>query len=95
MALDQETVRRIATLARIKIPEKKISPLADELNNIFVWIEQLSEVHTDGIEPMTSVVKTIRPQHDSAIPDCGASEQILQNAPETETRFFCVPKVIE
>ena len=95
MALDQETVRRIAALARIKVPEENLAPLAGELNNILGWIEQLSEVDTDGVEPMTSVVETLAPQRDDLVTDGGVPEKVLQNAPHSEGAFFTVPKVVE
>lgn len=95
MALDQETVRRIAALARIKVPEENLAPLAGELNNIIGWIEQLSEVDTDGVEPMTSVVETVAPQREDVVTDGGTPEKVLLNAPQAEASFYTVPKVVE
>ena len=95
MALDQETVRRIATLARIKVPEENLEPLAGELNNILGWIEQLSEVDTDDVQPMTSVVETVAPQRPDVVTDGGASDKVLRNAPQAEGAFYTVPKVVE
>lgn len=95
MALDQETVRRIAALARIKVPEGNLSALAGELNNIIGWIEQLSEVDTDGIEPMTSVVETVAPQREDVVTEGGKPEKVLQNAPQADASFYTVPKVVE
>ena len=95
MALDQETVRRIATLARIKVPEENLEPLAGELNNILGWIEQLSEVDTDDVQPMTSVVETVSPQRPDVVTDGGAPDKVLRNAPQAEDAFYTVPKVVE
>jgi len=95
MALDQETVRRIAALARIKVPQENLAPLAGELNNIIGWIEQLSEVDTDGVDPMTSVVETVAPLRDDIVTDADQVEQVLQNAPQAEEAFYTVPKVVE
>tara|TARA_E500000331_G_scaffold222968_1_gene213543 strand:- start:24 stop:311 length:288 start_codon:yes stop_codon:yes gene_type:complete len=95
MALDQETVRRIAALARIKVPEGNLSALAGELNNIIGWIEQLSEVDTDGIEPMTSVVETVAPQREDVVTEGATPEKVLQNAPQADASFYTVPKVVE
>tara|TARA_E500000331_G_scaffold265872_1_gene257125 strand:+ start:243 stop:530 length:288 start_codon:yes stop_codon:yes gene_type:complete len=95
MALDQETVRRIATLARIKVPQENLAPLAGELNNIIGWIEQLSEVDTDGIEPMTSVIEIVAPQREDVVTEGGTPEKVLQNAPRAEASFYTVPKVVE
>jgi len=95
MALDQETVRRIATLARINVPEENLEPLAGELNNILGWIEQLSEVDTDNAQPMTSVVETVAPQRADVVTDGGTPDKVLQNAPQAEGAFYTVPKVVE
>ena len=95
MALDQETVRRIATLARIKVPEENLEPLAGELNNILGWIEQLSEVDTDDVQPMTSVVETAAPQRPDVVTDGGAPDKVLRNAPQAEGAVYTVPKVVE
>ena len=69
MSLDTDTVRRIANLARIKIEDEKLAPLADELNQIIGWIEQLSEVDTYGVAPMTSVTKMDMPSREDVISD--------------------------
>ena len=95
MALDQKTVRRIAALARIKVPEENLQPLAGELNNILGWIEQLSEVDTDGVEPMTSVVKTVSPQREDRDTEGGTPDRVLRNAPQAKGTFYTVPKVVE
>ena len=95
MALDQKTVRRIAALARIKVPEENLQPLAGELNNILGWIEQLSEVDTDGVEPMTSVVETVAPQREDRVTEGGTPDRVLRNAPQAEGTLYTVPKVVE
>ena len=95
MALDTDTVRRIARLARIHIPEEDLAPLAGELSNIIGWVEQLAEVDTAGVEPMTSVVETTLKQRDDVVTDGGYSEQVLANAPDVADGFFTVPKVVE
>lgn len=95
MSLDKDTVRRIATLARIKVEEDQLDPLAGELNNILGWVEQLSEVDTDGVPPMTSVVAAEIYQRPDVVSDGGRVEEVLANAPEEAEHFFVVPKVIE
>ena len=95
MALDQETVRRIATLARIKVPEENLEPLAGELNNILGWIEQLSEVDTDNVQPMTSVVETVAPQRPDVVTDGNCRDKVMANNPAGDPVFFVVPKVVE
>lgn len=95
MSVDKETVAKIANLARINVPEEKRESLAKELNNILVWVDQLSEVNTDGVEPMTSVVSQPLIRREDKVTDGGYRDQILANAPTSEHGFFAVPKVLE
>ncbi len=95
MALDTDTVRRIAHLARIHIPEEDLAALAGELSNIIGWVEQLAEVDTAGVEPMTSVVETTLKQRGDVVTDGGYPDRVLANAPDAADGFFTVPKVIE
>lgn len=95
MALDQSTVRRIATLARVRVPDDDLDRLAGELSNIMGWIEQLGEVDTDGVEPMTSVVAALLPMRADVVDDGAYADKVLANAPQREGDFFAVPKVVE
>ena len=95
MSLDKATVRNIATLARIDIRDEDLDHLAGELSNIMTFVEQLSEVNTDGIEPMTSVAAMTLPMRADVITDGAQPEAVLANAPEAEDGFFTVPKVVE
>ena len=95
MSLDKDTVRNIAYLARIKVPDEALEPLAGELNNIMGWIEQLGEVNTDGVAPMTSVVEMNMPSRPDQVTDGDCREKVLANAPDRVEGFFTVPKVIE
>jgi len=95
MAVDRVTVAKIAKLARIRVPEENLDGLAGELNNILGWIEQLSELDTNGVEPMTSVVAMIPPQREDTVTDGGRPEDVVRNAPESVGGYFVVPKVIE
>ena len=95
MSVDKDTVAKIAHLARIKVPEEKLEPLVGELNNILDWVEMLSEVDTDGVEPLTSVADVTLPLREDKITDGGYRDDVLANAPEAQHGFFAVPKVIE
>ena len=95
MSLDKATVAKVANLARIRVEEKDLEPLANELNAILGWVEQLSEVDTDGVAPMTSVAQMQLRWRDDEITDGGYQPQIVANAPADEDGFFAVPKVIE
>lgn len=95
MALDKATVARIATLARIKVPEGEQAHLAGELTHILGWIEQLNEIDTSGVEPMSGVVAMSLPMREDKVTDGGRRDEILANAPASAHGFFTVPKVVE
>ena len=95
MAIDAATVRKVARLARIAEPEEKLETLAKELTGIMTWIEQLGEVDTDGVEPMTSAVAVSLPMREDVVTDGGDPARVLSNAPRTVDGFFVVPKVVE
>ena len=95
MAIDAATVRKVAKLARIAVPEDRLEPLAAELSGIMDWIEQLGEVNVDGVEPMTSVVAAKLPMREDVVSDGGSSARVLSNAPRAADGFFIVPKVVE
>lgn len=95
MAIDEKTVRKVAHLARLSLPEPRVAPLAGELNAILAWIEQLNEVNVDGVEAMASAVDVKLPMRDDVVTDGGDPARVLANAPKTEDGFFIVPKVVE
>lgn len=93
--IDKATVAKIARLARIKIEDDKLEPLAGELNNILDWVEQLGEVNTDNIQPMASPVNAKLRWRDDVVSDGDKQESVLKNATDAQYGFFAVPKVIE
>ncbi len=95
MSLDKATVAHIAKLARIRVDEVDLEPLASELSGILKWIEQLDEVDTAGVEPMTSAVETTLRWRADAVTDGDCRDKVLANAPQTAEGYFAVPKVIE
>ncbi len=95
MAIDVATVAKVARLSRIAEPKEALPALAEKLNGIMQWIEQLAEVDTDGVEPMTSVVAQGLPLRDDVVTDGGDAAKILANAPKADAGFFVVPKVVE
>ena len=95
MAIDRKTVKNIAFLARIEVPEADMDKLAGELSGIVGWIEQLSEVNVEGVEPMYSVSQMTLPQRKDEITDGGYQEKVLRNAPDADEGYFLVPKVVE
>jgi len=95
MSLDPATVRRIASLARIRVEEAEIATLQTELNAILGWIEQLNEVDVEGVEPLTGAAQMALKMRDDAVTDGGYPDRVLANAPERAGDFFAVPKVVE
>ncbi|CAA7624856.1 Aspartyl/glutamyl-tRNA(Asn/Gln) amidotransferase subunit C [Candidatus Terasakiella magnetica] len=95
MSLDKDAVRAIANLARIEVRDEELDHLAGELSNILHFVEQLSEVNTDGVLPMSSVAAMTLPMRKDAVTDGGIPDLVLANAPEAEDGFFTVPKVVE
>lgn len=105
MSLDKDTVARIARLARLKVPDEELAPLAGELSGILAWIEQLNEVDTRNVEPLSSVSDVVLPQRADKVTDGGIAAQVLANAPggavyvdrtdKGAGGFFTVPKVVE
>jgi aspartyl-tRNA(Asn)/glutamyl-tRNA(Gln) amidotransferase subunit C len=95
MSVDAATVKRIGRLARIRIEEEEVASYQQEINSILGFVEQLSEVDVEGVEPMTSVTPMTLRRRDDVVSDGGYPEQIVKNAPLTEDNFFMVPKVVE
>jgi aspartyl-tRNA(Asn)/glutamyl-tRNA(Gln) amidotransferase subunit C len=99
MSLDKATVARVATLARIKLPDADLEKMAGELQTIMAWIEQLGEVDTADVAPMSSVVAHVLSQRVDAVTDGGYADAVTRNAADRiqlgDGAFFVVPKVIE
>jgi aspartyl-tRNA(Asn)/glutamyl-tRNA(Gln) amidotransferase subunit C len=95
MSVDAATVRRIAHLARIAVRDDEIQHLEGELNAMLDFVEQLSEVNVEGVEPMTSVTPMAMKKRADVVNDGNIADDIVKNAPATEGHFFLVPKVIE
>lgn len=93
--IDKETARRAANLARIAVPEEELETLAQELTGILGFMEQLSEVDVEGVEPMTSVTPMDLPKRADVVTDGNMQDKILANAPDAREGFFAVPKVVE
>ena len=95
MSVDAATVRRIAHLARIAVADDEVAHLQGELNAILAFIEQLSEVNCEGVEPMTSVTPMEMKKREDKVTDGGIADDILRNAPARDGNYFLVPKVVE
>jgi aspartyl-tRNA(Asn)/glutamyl-tRNA(Gln) amidotransferase subunit C len=95
MSLDPATVRRIAKLARIRVDEAQVESLRADLNSILGWIEQLNEVNTDGVQPLTGGTQMALRLRDDVVTDGNIAEAVLANAPDRNGEYFAVPKVVE
>ena len=95
MAIDIDTARKVAKLARIRVPESDLPKLAEQLSGILTFMEQLNEVDVDGVEPMTSVTPMRLKRRPDVVNDGEMAARILANAPDAREGFFAVPKVVE
>ena len=95
MSIDKDTVKHISKLARISLDEKKINNLSRDLSSIMMFIEKLSELNTDKVTPLTSIINASLKSREDEVKDGKIRDQILKNSPEKNEEFFVVPKVID
>ncbi len=95
MAIDKDTVIKISKLSRIHVEEEEIKSLSKDLSHIINWIKQLDELDTNNVEPLSGVNIDTLPLREDEVTEDKNTENILQNAPEANSSFFVVPKVVE
>ena len=95
MKIDKDTINKIARLSRIKLEDKESEDYIKDLNSILDWVEQLNEINTDKVEPLSNISSSVLPKRDDISNDTNSSEEILKNAPDKLEGFFAVPKVVE
>ncbi|MDC3022397.1 Asp-tRNA(Asn)/Glu-tRNA(Gln) amidotransferase subunit GatC [Pelagibacteraceae bacterium] len=95
MKIDKNTINKIARLSRIKLDDKESEDYIKDLNSILDWVEQLNEVNTENVEPLSNISSSILPKREDISKDTNTSEEILENAPDKLEGFFAVPKVVE
>lgn len=95
MKVDQETLQKIAHLARLDVQPEEEADLLNSLNGVLTWMEQLNEVDTTGIEPLTHISAEMNVLRDDVVGNHLPREQALANAPQHNGQFFEVPKVLE
>ena len=95
MSVNADQVRHVAKLARIAHGDAEVEAMVPEFNNILGWVEQLGEVDTDGVEPLTAVIDNRLRLRDDVVNDGNIRDAVLKNAPDAQHGFFAVPKVIE
>tara|TARA_B100000686_G_scaffold140712_1_gene148300 strand:+ start:188 stop:475 length:288 start_codon:yes stop_codon:yes gene_type:complete len=95
MTIDLKTVKHISKLSRISLDEEKAKKLESDLNSIFEWIEQLNELNTQNVEPLSSIAETKLRLRKDEIKSKNIRDEILKNSPDKNKDFFVVPKVVE
>ena len=95
MKIDKNTINKIARLSRIKLEDKESEDYIKDLNHILDWVEQLNEVDTEKVEPLSNISSSILPKREDISNDTNSSDEILENAPDKLEGFFAVPKVVE
>ena len=95
MKLDTNTINKIAKLARIRLSEKEANEFLKDINSILDWVEQLNEVNTDNVEPLTNISSSALTKRKGEAQDMNSSDEILQNSPDKLEGYFAVPKVVE
>ncbi len=95
MSIDKDTVKKVSRLARIRLTDEEMENFPGEIDGIMNWIEQLAEVDTDNVQPLTSVVDMQMQMRKDEVTDGDCRDAVLANAPETTEGFFVVPKVVE
>lgn len=93
--MDMQTVKKVATLARLEMDEKELEAVRVKLGNIMKFVEQLGEVDTDNVEPLANVVDIKLRLREDTVNDGGQQDKVLANAPESMEGFFVVSKVVE
>ena len=95
MALNQETIKNLSTLARLRLPQEREEKILSDLQSILDWVEQLKEVNIDGVEPLVSVTQGNTPMRQDEVTDGKLQKELMQNAPEEIQGFYVVPKVVK
>jgi aspartyl-tRNA(Asn)/glutamyl-tRNA(Gln) amidotransferase subunit C len=95
LKIDKNTINKIARLSRIKLDDKESEDYIKDLNSILDWVEQLNEVNTENIEPLSNISSSVLPKREDTPKDANSSDEILENAPDKLEGFFAVPKVVE
>jgi aspartyl-tRNA(Asn)/glutamyl-tRNA(Gln) amidotransferase subunit C len=95
LKIDKNTINKIARLSRIKLDDRESEDYIKDLNSILDWVEQLNEVNTENVEPLSNISSSILPKREDVSKDTNTSDEILENAPDKLEGFFAVPKVVE
>lgn len=94
-SMDKKTVAKVASLARLDLTEEELDKLVPQLSNIIEFVEQLSEVDTDGVEALPSPIDIPLRLREDAVTDGACAEKVLSNAPEELEDYYVVQKIVE
>jgi len=95
MKIDQETLQKIAHLARLELKDQDAEKMLTDLSNMLAFVEKLNEVNTDGVEPLTTMSHEINALRDDVVKPHLSHADVLKNAPQKDADYFRVPKVLE
>lgn len=95
MKITRETLRKLAHLARLEFEEEGEEKMIESLSGIIDWVEQLNEVDTEGLQPITSMSHEVNVLREDKVGEHLDHEKGLKNAPKRDDDYFRVPKVIE
>lgn len=94
MAVDKDTVRRVAALARLGVADDRLDALTGEIDRILDWVAELDELDTEGVRPMTAAPAAPH-QREDEVTEGGIADRVLANAPQVRAGMFAVPRVVE
>ena len=95
MNIDQQTVRKIYHLARLEYDPEKDSKMVESLEEILEWMEQLNQLDTQEVKPLTNMSNEVNVYREDVVNQKLDRERGLSNAPDHDDRYFKVPKVID
>jgi len=95
LKIDKNTTLKIAKLCRIRVNNNEIDELSAQLSSILDWVEQLNEVNTDNVDPLSNVSKSSLPLRKDEENILNQSKEVLKNAPDQLEDYFVVPKVVK
>ncbi|MHA7128289.1 Asp-tRNA(Asn)/Glu-tRNA(Gln) amidotransferase subunit GatC [Algoriphagus namhaensis] len=95
MKIDKESIKKIAHLARLEFDEEGVEKMSQDMSQILDWVEQLEEVDTEGIEPLTTMSSEVNVLREDEVGEHLDREKALSNAPKQDGVYFRVPKVME
>jgi aspartyl-tRNA(Asn)/glutamyl-tRNA(Gln) amidotransferase subunit C len=94
MTIDNETVDKIAHLARLEIKDSEKKEMAADMNKVLDFMAKLNEVDTSGVEPLVYMTGAVNSIREDVVIQKITHEEALKNAPEKDADYFRVAKVI-